>query len=151
MKRSNNQTTVYPDAMVVSAENVERFVFRLRLRLVRPVTEALEFVAAATDVPRDGSVDQQTLRLVKQVSREVKNKAYRKLMKAVVRAVQDGERGISAARLTANTALYHIARLTRCGYFVMTLDRALTRTVWERPASESPQPAQSNEPGSDQP
>jgi hypothetical protein len=91
---------VYPDGMVVSERELCQIIGGLRLRKLPLVIESFSLIAEATSVSVEERIDDWSLRLIKQVAREVRSKPCRALIKAIAVAVEDRYRGIAAARLT---------------------------------------------------
>ena len=168
MKRANKPKTVYRNGMVVTQKSIERFVLKLPVERLHAVTEGLELVAdrpvciqdvagsnaAGSNAAGSNTADRfdpDALRAIEQAARKSKGKRYRRLLKALAQALQEGEGGIEAARMPASCALELIARLTRCGYVAMVLEQALenARLRTDAPVPTSTETIQIN-PGSDE-
>jgi hypothetical protein len=103
---------VYPDGMVVPDYEVRRVIKGLRLKQLAEACENFLLIREATCNP-SGRIDDWSLRLVKQVSKEAKGTRYNRVLKTIVKAVQRDERGVTAARLTASRALELMVLFTR--------------------------------------
>jgi hypothetical protein len=103
---------VYPDGMVVPDYEVRRIIGGLRLRQLAEACEHFLLIREATCSP-SRSVDDWSLRLIEQVSREAKKTRHNRILKAVVKALRRDERGVTAARLTASRALELIVLFTK--------------------------------------
>lgn len=115
-RESGRTERIYPDGMVVADSEVRRLIGKLRLRELYEACESFQLIREATFNPKGGWVDEWSLRLIKQVARETRRKCYHALLKAMLKAVKEGEKGVAAASLTAARVLELIVLHSRFDY-----------------------------------
>jgi hypothetical protein len=84
-------------------------IFASRMQVILDSTSPL--VESATD-----QIDETGLRLIKQVAAESKDKGYRQIVGAIIKALEQGGAGIKSARKTASVAVDMVFLWTP-GYF----------------------------------
>jgi hypothetical protein len=106
-KRASNesQNGEDPHPYVVAESEIRGLVGRLDIRSLSTVAARFQTVADLTSGAfdeRKDPLDPSDLMLIKQIAAEDKRESYRRIMRAIITGVGQGQRGINAAHLTAN-------------------------------------------------
>jgi hypothetical protein len=138
-RRNGRGDVVYPDGMVIPDYEVRRVIEGLRLRELAQACENFLLIREATCNP-SGQIDDWSLRLVKQVSREAKETRYSRILKTIVGAVQRDERGVAAARLTASRALELMVMFTKFDFITSEQIAGTARDLLDAKGGKSSRP-----------
>ncbi|HJQ70782.1 MAG TPA: hypothetical protein VKA70_17540 [Blastocatellia bacterium] len=98
----------YLGEAVVSESEIHDFIRSLQVGDWESFAARMQVIVDATSEPTEqeaGEIDENSLRLIKRVARESKDKSYEQIMGAIIAAIGQGAEGIKSAHKTAAIAV----------------------------------------------
>jgi hypothetical protein len=126
-KNDSPQEKKYSPRYVVAEATMYDFIHSLGIRDVDTAAARMQYVADMTG--NADNLDQTDIRRIREIINESENEHYRKIMSAIIAAIEQGPNGVESAHLTATHVVELSFRWTFEYFTVLNLYRDKLRTI----------------------